>query len=61
MGLSNVVELSTLSICPDTGDEFASLLSNSTRPVPTGGVEGCHTPKHNFYRHRTNSGISVGK
>ena len=30
------------------------------RPVLT-GVVGCHTPRHNFCRHRTKSGISVGQ
>ena len=30
MVLSNAVELSILSICPDSGDEFAALSSNST-------------------------------
>ena len=29
MVLSNVVEQSILSICPDSGDKFTALLSNS--------------------------------
>ena len=30
MALSNFVELSILSIIPDSGDKFAALVSNST-------------------------------